>query len=107
VTETAALSRSRIGRRSGFSIHERLAVGSFVERHATRDRLQRSERAMRYVHLYLVGYFLLVAGALAALWYGGVLQQIAAMWVLIGLIIAVGLGVMLAISAGKPEITRE
>jgi hypothetical protein len=62
---------------------------------------------MRYVHLYLIGYFLLVAGALAALWYGGVLQQIAAMWVLIGLIIAVGLGVMLAVSAGTPEITRE
>ena len=62
---------------------------------------------MRYVHLYLIGYFIVVAGALAALWYGGVLQHIAAMWVLIALIIAVGLGVMLAIAAGKPEITRE
>jgi hypothetical protein len=29
------------------------------------------------------------------------------MWVVIGLMIAVGLGIMLAISAGKPEITRE
>jgi hypothetical protein len=54
-----------------------------------------------------MGYFILVLGALAALWYGGVLQHIAAMWILIGLIIAVGLGVMLAISVGKPEITRE
>jgi hypothetical protein len=62
---------------------------------------------MRFVSVYLIGYFLLVLGALAALWYGGVLRQISAMWVLIGLIIAVGLGIMLAISAGKPEITRE
>jgi hypothetical protein len=29
------------------------------------------------------------------------------MWIAIGLIIAVGLGIMLAVSAGKPEITRE
>jgi len=62
---------------------------------------------MRYVHLYLIGYFILIVGALAALWYGGALRHISATWILIGLVIAVGLGVMLAISAGKPEITRE
>jgi hypothetical protein len=62
---------------------------------------------MRFVNIYLIGYFLLVIGALAALWYGGVLRHLSAGWVLIGLIIAVGLGIMLAISAGKPEITRE
>lgn len=62
---------------------------------------------MRYVHLYLIGYFILIIGALAALWYGGVLRQVSATWVVIGIVIAAGLGVMLAISAGKPEITRE
>ena len=62
---------------------------------------------MRYVHLYLIGYFILIVGALAALWYGGVLRHISATWILIGLVISVGLGVMLAITAGKPEITRE
>ena len=62
---------------------------------------------MRFVNVYLIGYFILVLGALAALWYCGALRQISAMWVLIGLMIAVGLGIMLAISAGKPEITRE
>jgi hypothetical protein len=62
---------------------------------------------MRFVNIYLIGYFLLVLGALAALWYGGVLRHISAAWVLIGLVIAIGLGIMLAISAGKPEITRE
>jgi hypothetical protein len=62
---------------------------------------------MRYVHLYLIGYFVLVLGALAALWYGGVLQQLSATWIVIGIVIAAGLGIMLSISAGKPEITRE
>lgn len=62
---------------------------------------------MRFVHLYLVGYFIVVIGALAALWYGGVLQHISGTWIAIGLMIAIGLGVMLAISAGKPEITSE
>jgi hypothetical protein len=62
---------------------------------------------MRFVNIYLIGYFLLVIGALAALWYGGALRHISATWILIGLIIATGLGIMLAISAGKPEITRE
>jgi hypothetical protein len=62
---------------------------------------------MRFVHVYLIGYFILVLGALAALWYGGVLQQLSPVWIVIGLVIAAGLGIMLAISAGKPEITRE
>lgn len=62
---------------------------------------------MRFVHIYLIGYFLLVIGALAALWYGGILSRISPVWILIGLVIAVGLGIMLAVSAGKPDITRE
>jgi hypothetical protein len=62
---------------------------------------------VRYVHLYLIGYFILVLGALAALWYGGVLRQLSATWIVIGLVIAAGLGIMLAITAGKPEITSE
>ncbi|MBA2258789.1 MAG: hypothetical protein H0W18_07830, partial [Acidobacteria bacterium] len=45
---------------------------------------------MRFVNIYLVGYFLLVLGAVAALWYGGVLRQISPVWVIIGLVIAVG-----------------
>jgi hypothetical protein len=62
---------------------------------------------MRFVHVFLVGYFLLIAGAILALWYGGVLQQFSPVWILIGLVIAAGMGLMLAISAGKPEIARE
>jgi len=62
---------------------------------------------MRFINMYLVGYFILLIGALAALWYGGVLRHVSPVWVVIGLIIAVGLGIMLSVSGGKPEITRE
>ena len=62
---------------------------------------------MRFINMYLVGYFVLLIGALAALWYGGVLSHVSPVWVVIGLVIAVGLGIMLSVSGGKPEITRE
>ena len=62
---------------------------------------------MRFINMYLVGYFILLIGAVAALWYGGVLRNVSPVWVVIGLVIAVGLGVMLAVSGGKPEVTRE
>jgi hypothetical protein len=62
---------------------------------------------MRFINMYLVGYFILLIGAFAALWYGGVLRNVSPVWVVIGLVIAVGLGIMLSVSGGKPEITRE
>ena len=62
---------------------------------------------MRFVNVYLIGYVVLIIGALLALWYGGVLRHVSPVWVLIGLVISAGLGIMLSVSAGKPEITRE
>lgn len=62
---------------------------------------------MRFVHLYLVGYALLIIGALTALWHSGVLARVSVTWIVIGLIVAVGLGIMMAVSSGKPEITKE
>jgi hypothetical protein len=62
---------------------------------------------MRFIHLYLIGYFVLVIGAGLALWQAGVLAQLSAVWILIAAIIAVGLGIMLAVTAGRPTITRE
>ena len=62
---------------------------------------------MRFINMYLIGYFILLIGALAALWYGGVLRHVSPVWVVIGLVIAVGLGIMLSVSGGKPEITKE
>jgi hypothetical protein len=62
---------------------------------------------MRFVNIYLIGYFILVLGAVLALWQAGVLSRISGTWVAIGVLIAIGLGIMLAVSAGKPEVTRE
>jgi uncharacterized protein YjeT (DUF2065 family) len=61
---------------------------------------------MRFIHLYLVGYFVLVVGAVLALWQSGALEKVSGIWIAIGLIIAIGLGIMLAVSSGKPEITN-
>jgi len=63
---------------------------------------------MRFIHLYLIGYFVLVVGAGLALWQAGVLQRIAPVWIGIAALIAVGLGIMLAVTASGPRtITRE
>ena len=62
---------------------------------------------MRFIHLFLIGYFVLILGAVMALWKAGVLAHVSGTWFAIGTLIAVGLGIMLAVSSGKPEITRE
>ena len=62
---------------------------------------------MRFIHLYLVGYFVLVVGAGLALWQAGILAHVSGMWLAIGTLVALGLGIMLAVSAGKPTVTRE
>ena len=63
---------------------------------------------MRFVHLYLIGYFILVLGAGLALWQAGVLARISGIWLAITAVIVIGLGIMLAVSAGKSTtITHE
>jgi hypothetical protein len=57
---------------------------------------------VQFINLYLIGYVVLIIGGLLALWYAGMLQTIAPAWIVIGLVIAVGLGIMLSVSAGKP-----
>ena len=57
---------------------------------------------MKFVHLYLIGYFTLLAGAVLALWNAGVLARVDAMWLAISIIIAVGLGIILAVTTVKP-----
>ena len=62
---------------------------------------------MRFIHLYLIGYFVLVVGAVLALWQAGVLARVSGTWLAIGMLIVLGLGIMLAVTAAKPTITRE
>jgi hypothetical protein len=63
---------------------------------------------MRFIHLYLVGYFVLLIGAGLALWQAGVLARIPGIWLLISAVIAVGLGIVLAVTSVRPTtISRE
>jgi hypothetical protein len=62
---------------------------------------------MRFIHLYLIGYFILVIGAALALWQAGVLAHVGGVWLAIGSLVVLGLGIMLAVTAGKPTVTRE
>ena len=62
---------------------------------------------MRFIHLYLIGYFVLVVVAVLALWKAGVLARVSGTWLSIGMLIVLGLGIMLAVTAGKPTVTRE
>jgi hypothetical protein len=57
---------------------------------------------MRFIHLYLVGYFILVIGAGLALWQAGVLQRIAPVWLGIAVLVVLGLGIILAVTSVRP-----
>jgi hypothetical protein len=60
---------------------------------------------MKFLKLYLIGYFVLVIGGVLALWQAGVLEEIPGVWIGIGAVIAVGLGIMLAVSSGPRAVT--
>ncbi|MFA5911758.1 MAG: hypothetical protein WC815_23510 [Vicinamibacterales bacterium] len=60
---------------------------------------------MRFINMYLVGYFILIVGLSLGLWQSGVLGSIAPIWIGIGAIVAVGIGIMMAVSSGKPAGT--
>jgi hypothetical protein len=62
---------------------------------------------MKFINMFLVGYFVLILGGVLALWQVGVLDDIAPMWIGIGVLIAVGIGIMLAVSSGKPSTTTK
>jgi hypothetical protein len=59
---------------------------------AENGRRHPDPRAMRLLYVYLIAYFALVVGAVLALWQAGVLGQLPAEMVAIGLLVAIGLG---------------
>lgn len=60
---------------------------------------------MKFLKLYLIGYFVLLFGAALALWQSGLLKQIPGIWLAIGAVIAVGFGIMLAVASTPRAIT--
>lgn len=60
---------------------------------------------MKFLKLYLIGYFVLLVGGVLALWQAGVLEEIPGIWLAIGAVVAVGLGIMLAVSSSPRTLT--
>jgi hypothetical protein len=62
---------------------------------------------MRFIHLFLLGYVVLVLGVGLALWQTGVLSRIAPIWIGIGALVAIGIGIMMSVSSGRPTVSEE
>ena len=62
---------------------------------------------MKFINMYLIGYVVLILGIVLALWKTGVLEHVSGVWIAIGVVVAIGLGVMMSVSAGKPGLTKE
>ena len=62
---------------------------------------------MRWTGIYLIGFVVMLGGILAALWKIGFLDRIGATWTIIGVVIAIGIGIMIAVAnSGKKESIR-
>ena len=53
---------------------------------------------MKWTGLYLLGYSILIIGILAALGKAGVLASIGTGWTMIGILMAIGIGIMIAVT---------
>ena len=62
---------------------------------------------MKWLLIYLIGYAVVVLGTLAALSKLGVLERIGTEWTLIGVAIAVGIGLMIAVTGSGDKKTIE
>ena len=59
---------------------------------------------MKWTGTYLIGFVILIGGLLAALWKLDILATIGTTWTVIGVVIAIGIGIMLAVtSSGSKE----
>jgi uncharacterized membrane protein YoaK (UPF0700 family) len=59
---------------------------------------------MKWVSLYLVGFIIFMVGVFWALSAAGVLDDIGPTWTMISVLIALGIGVMIAVSSsGRKE----
>ncbi|HJV93202.1 MAG TPA: hypothetical protein VJ572_06955 [Azonexus sp.] len=53
---------------------------------------------MKWAGMFLVGFVVLIGGLLAALWKLGILASIGTTWTLIGVVIAIGIGIMISVA---------
>ena len=53
---------------------------------------------MKWAGMYFVGFVVLICGLVAALWKLGILASVGTTWTVIGIVIAIGIGIMFAVS---------
>ncbi|HEY2346745.1 MAG TPA: hypothetical protein VGH80_12860 [Xanthomonadaceae bacterium] len=53
---------------------------------------------MKWAGMYFLGFVVLLGGIVAALWKLGLLANVSSTWILIGLAIVVGIGIMVSVS---------
>jgi hypothetical protein len=54
---------------------------------------------MKWTGIYLFGYIIFIGGVMAALWKLGILDRIGTTWTVIGIVIAIGIGIMASVSS--------
>jgi hypothetical protein len=62
---------------------------------------------MKWTGMYLLGYVIFVGGLIAALWKLGILATIGTTWTLIGVVIAIGIGIMISVSSSGTKESIE
>ena len=60
---------------------------------------------MKWTGIFFLGYLIMLIGIVAALWHGGVLDRIGGTWTAIGVVIALGFGIMIAVRSGGQKQT--
>src|SRR5260370_13158604 len=72
--------------------------------HRHRGLTPSEEVTMKWTGAYLIGFIVFLGGVLAALWKIGFLERIGPVWTIIGIVIAIGLGIMIAVAnSGREE----
>jgi hypothetical protein len=62
---------------------------------------------MKWMQMYLVGYVIVLGGVIAALWKTGVIERVGAGWTAIGVVIAIGLGIIVSVGGSGTKETVE
>ena len=62
---------------------------------------------MKWMGVYLLGYVIFVAGLFAALWKLGILDRIGTTWTVIAVVLAIGVGIMMAVGGSGEKKTIE
>jgi hypothetical protein len=60
---------------------------------------------VKWTLVYFVGYAIVIGGIIAGLHQAGLLDRIGPKWTAIGVVIALGLGIMLAVARGGTKQT--